>query len=234
MTDLRRRRVFVYFLLGAFLLYIVIKSVAGISATNEAMRQRLPSTYQLRLEDSLLFNEANRRKLTTIEVQNSTLRHPISLITYADEYSLIVHPLDIALKSLTKGFIHVQNESMKDVSTGVPYAIVDNNAFKFRYSVKANGAVSQVYLTLHGDSVHQIMQNDSMVCYGLQCKDLSVRYGEDKPIDLHVKADKYFSAGVPLSILFYKKSNRLYFLLLSPNKKRNIDPQLLPSLVLGT
>lgn len=181
-----------------------------------------------------MFNEGNRRKLTSIEVQNSTLRHPVSLITYADEYSLIVHPLDIALKRLNKGFIHVENEGVNDISTGVTYAIVDNNAFKFRYAVKANRAISQVYLTLHGDSVQQIMQNDSMVCYSLHCKDLSVRYGKNEPIDLYVNADKYFSLGVPMSILFYQKNRSLYFLLLSPNRKKSLDPQLLPSLILGS
>jgi hypothetical protein len=233
MTDLRRRKVIVYSLLGALVLFIVIKGVGLATTTFKAMNQRLPSTYRLRSEDSLLFNEENRRKLAVVEVQNSTVRHPVSLITYDGEYSLIVHPLDVVPNSLYKGSFVVEEEST-DASNGVAYAVVDNNAFKFKYAVKANPAVSQVYLTLHGDSVQQVMQNDSMVCYSLRCKDLSVRYGKDNPVDLYVKADKFFSSGVPMSVLLYRKNNSLYVLLLSPNKKKNLDPQLLPGLVSGS
>lgn len=233
MSNLRRRKIIVYSLLGAFILFIIIIAIGLARTTIKAMNQRLPFTYRLRPEDSLLFNEGNRRKLAVVEVQNSTVRQPVSLITYAGDYSLIVYPVDAMLSGFDKSSFIVEEES-NETSNGMAYAVVDNNAFKFKYAVREIGAVSRVYLTLHGDAVQQVMQNDSMICYGLRCQDLSVRYGKNEPVDLFVKADKYFSAGVPLSILFYRKSRRLYVLLLSPNKGKSIDPRLLPSLISGS
>lgn len=226
---MKRRRIVVFSLVSTLAIFIVIKVIGLAVVTIKAQKQRLPSTYSLRPEDSMLFNEENRRKLAVIEIQNSTVRQPVSFITYDGEYSLILCPLNTSPYNLNKNF--VVEEKSTDVSNGVPYAVVDNNAFKFKYALNDNVAVSQVYFTLQGESIQQLLQNDSMVCYGLRCRELSVRYGKEDAVDLYVKADKYFSTGVPLTVLFYRKKGRFYFLLLSPNKKKNFDPQLLPRLV---
>lgn len=76
------------------------------------------------------------------------------------------------------------------------------------------------------------MYDDSVISYTLKCKNLSVRYGNNDPIDLYIKADQNFQdTGVPISILFYKRNKKLYLMLLSPNKQKSIDPQMLSSLV---
>lgn len=231
MVDSERKKKIVFTLLGLLILYLVIKTITGISTTIKATGGNLPSTYNLPKDDSLLFAGNYRNKLVVNEVKNQKVRYPVALLTLDKEYSLIVTKLDLVSNASLSNVIDVQNESA-DRSTMVPYNIVDNNAFKFGYSIEEIvKPVKQVYLTLYGDSIENTLRNDTAVAYNLKCKNLSIRYGNDGPIDLYIKSNK---SEIPLSILFYRKNGSLYVLLLSPNKSRSLDPQLLPSLVSGS
>jgi hypothetical protein len=234
MIDSKRRKIVVFTLFGGFVLYIALKTIIGIHGHHQAIGRMLPSTYSIPKKDSSIIVEKYRHRLVLNEVKNTMARYPISLITLDGEYSLIMTRLKLTDQIPVPNMVNFQNKST-DRSTMVTYSIVDNNAFKFHYNISESPKpVSKVYLTIYGDSIQRNERNDSITSYSCSCKNLSIRYGEDDPVDIFVESDKNFPDGVPLSILFYRKNNGLYFLLLSPNDKMTIDSQLLSDLVSGS
>ena len=89
-----------YFLLSAAVFFLVFKIIQGFSSLNEAFANDLPITNTLSKEDSLLIAPKHWNKIVVNEVRNSKLGHPFSLLTYAGEFSLIIHQLDMAKKVL--------------------------------------------------------------------------------------------------------------------------------------
>lgn len=137
MNKSKYSKYFFSLLLLAFVVFLGFKVIRGFSSLNEAFANNLPTTQVLSKEDSLLIISKYRNKIVVNEVRNSKLRHPVSLLTYENEYSLIVHQLDMAKASSFRGFLTKENKSV-DRSVGEPYNIIDNNAFQFQYRAKRN------------------------------------------------------------------------------------------------
>ncbi len=150
---------------------------------------------------------------------------------------IIIYKIDLIKDGLLKDVLHTNIESV-DRTTGTVYTVINhNNFFQFQYQVGSAQPVSNIYLTLAGDSLKNLVQNDSVMSYHLLCKNFSIRYNKDGPIDLFVVGQEGMLATttiIPMDLLFLKRDGAIYLLIMTPNDPKSpIPPDLLYNVVTG-
>jgi hypothetical protein len=217
--------------------FVVFLVVNMFSEIDKGLAEHLPSTYTLRAEDSNLILNRYRGKLKVDEVYHSSVRGPVSFISFDKGYKLIIYKIDLAIDSSLKTIFNTEIKSM-DRSMGYSYSIMENNIF-FRFEHKAGPTrpVSKIYLTLTGDSLQSVVKNDSVISYHLLCDNFSIRYAENDPIDIFVVGKEKMLATttvIPMDLLFLKRDGAIYLLIMTPNNpKSTIAPDLLYNVVMG-
>lgn len=201
------------------------------------LNQDLPSTYVITAEDSNLIAKKYLKDLKADIIVRSKVRGPVSLIYFDKEYHLIIYKLDLIKEASLEDLLHTVIESV-DRTTGETYSVINyNDFFKFQLNTVPSKPVSQIYLTLAGDSLQNVVKNDSMVCYHLLCENLSIRYAKNDPINIFlVGEEKTLGATtiVPMDLLFLKRDDSVFLLIMTPNSpKLTIAPDLLYNIVMG-
>lgn len=237
MTDGRKRWKFLLIIGSlAVLVYILIKTISTIIATHRAFDEDLPATYILSSEDSSLIREKFRNKISTNVIHRSKVREPISMLFFDQNYHLIIYKINLTeIKSLQE-IIHTEIKAANR-SVGYPYSVYGDNIF-FNFQTKAGltHPVSKIYLTLSGDSLKIIAKNDSVMAYHLRCKNFSLRYGENNPVDIFVKG-KEGSLGrtpvIPMDILFLRRQKNVFLFVLTPrNDDYDVPAELLYRIII--
>ena len=213
------------------------KIYQGFSKNQMAFEEDLPSTYKLSSEDSNLISYNYRHKLKVIEVFGSKVRNPISMISIDENYRLIIYKIGSANSLLLNDILHTEIKN-GNLSTGYTYTVLSNNIpYKFQYKSGIERKGTKIYLTVDGDSLNTFKQNDSIVSYNLICKNISIRYGQNAVVDIFIESKKRSfvnSQNIPVSILFCRRSNNIYLLLLSSDKPNSPIPNnLLYDMVTG-
>lgn len=213
------------------------KIYQGFLKNQMAFEEDLPSTYKLSTEDSNLISYNYRQKLKVIEVFGSKVRNPISMISFDENYRLMIYKIGSANALLLNDIIHTEIKNV-DRSTCYTYSVLSNDIpYKFQYKSGVERKGTKIYLTLDGDSLNTFKQNDSIVSYNLICKNISIRYGQNDAVDIFIESKKgsfVNSQNIPMSILFFRRSNNIYLLLLSSDKPNSPIPNnLLYDMVTG-
>lgn len=197
----------------------------------------LPSVYKMTYEDSNLISKKYWEKAIVYEIYQYKGRGPISHFVFDKDYRLAIYKIDLTSDNQIKNLLRVKSEAA-DLTTGVTYRVTGINSF---YLLCKGGIVSpvpQVYLTLGGDSISTVIENDSVVSYHLRCHDFSIKYALNEPVDLIFQAKKNaddLDYNPPyMDVLFLKRKKALYLLLMAPiTAKKPIDPKLLNSIITG-
>lgn len=220
-----------------FIIWLIIKIVNGFSENDKALNERLPSAYSIAKEDSNLIAKEYIEKMKLIEVYRSNVRNPIALISFDTAYRLIMYKINLSKDASLKSIIRDQIKDV-DRSTGKTYNIIDNNLFyRFQYQAGTTKPTSKVYLTLSGDSLKTVIKNDSIFSYHLLCKNFSIRYDENAPIDIFVEGQESFgmTSIIPMDIMLLKRNKIVYLLVMTPNKPTGvISPNLLLNILSET
>jgi hypothetical protein len=220
-----------------FLIFLAFKIVDGFVEIQNDMAKDLPPTYEIPSEDSSIISKKYLGKLKANEIIRRQGREPVSLIYFDRKYHLIIYKFTLD-KSIPLGdLLHLTIKNV-DQTIGAVYKVIShNNFFKFQLNDAPGRSVSNVYLTLAGDSLQNVVKNDSMVGYHLSCTNLSIRYDENGPIDIFmVGAEKMLGAttDIPMNILFSKQKRNLFLLIMTPNNSNStIPPILLYNIVMG-
>ena len=219
------------------LIFLGIRISDGFKQINRSFADDLPLTYTIPSEDSNLIAKKYLSKLKVNKIVRSRNRGPISLIYFDTGYHLIIYKIDLVKDGLLKDVLHTDIESV-DRTTGTVYTVIDhNNFFQFQYQAGSAKPVSNIYLTLAGDSLNNLVDNDSVISYHLLCKNFSIRYAANGPIDLFVVGQEGMFAvtnTVPMDLLFLKRDGAIYLLLMTPNDPKSpIAPNLLFNIVTG-
>ena len=225
----KRVRIIVLIFCLAILIFVIVKLVVAIIETNRSFEEDLPVSYSLTSEDSLLIKDIYRQKIKVNVVHNSKVRGPVSMLFFDQSYHLIIYKIHLLSGNLPLQNILQTQIRNADRSVGYPYTIyTDNINFKFQCKAGLVSSVSKVYLTVSGDSLRTIAKNDSIIAYNLDCKNLSIRYQDQGPVDIFVVGNEKFLSGtnaIPMDILFLKRDDNLYFLLLTPRNEKGILPR---------
>lgn len=167
------------------------------------------------------------------ESLTSKIRNPVSEFYFKKDYYIQVYKVDTSFfLSLDK--ITAERYIPNPITTHALYITGTTNLpFDVNYKLKAQKPVSLIYLTLYGDQSHAIVKNDSMAYYHSTFENFSVKFNHESEQYIFSEVnDNYYGMKFPLEIMFLKRKNNLYFILLGVRDNHiGITPGTLQSFI---
>jgi len=187
-------------------------------------------------EDSLLFKAKELKSMKITEVIKSNYRNEIRSFEYRNKYKITFIKIDlnkdIPLKQLIK-----YRDKYSSETTMHPYHVMSSATYDFSIIAEKINKVDNIIFSLYGNAkdIQTDIYNKNFISYYLLTKDLSIRYGEDAPVDIFFGGKETFLSirkKYPLMISFYKIHKSLYILFLIPkedelNKERNLFKKIM-------
>jgi hypothetical protein len=200
----------------------------------KSLAEMLPETYSLTHDDSNLINDKYLSKIKVDEVVNHKGRNSFSFLEIDKMYSLLIYKFDIKKDTSITTILQTQVNGLFGVhkSNGIWYYGGGNNSTGLDYEEGVVSPVSKIYLTLQGVQPKKIAINDSIICYHLLCKNFSIQYTLNAPVDILVSSDDpdYFFDGPlkyhfeSMDILFLKRKKAVYLLVMTPYDAKKAIP----------
>ena len=201
---------------SVFLIPIIYQSFLN---NKKALDEDLPSTYLLNPETSFLIAEKYRVDLKVIEINQSKVREPISIMSFNNKYRLVAYKIKLEKDISLSALLHSEIKDA-DISNGFSYGTIGANIiYRFRYKSGFVKPANQVYLTFYGDSLRETAINDTIIAYNLIAGNFSIRYSKEEAVDILVIGEERpfgVTTKVPMDILFLKRKDNLHLLLLTP------------------
>jgi len=232
----KKRRNWIFIVIGALLIIYIVNFLY------DAIKQDLrnPGGMVLAVAPSNyinLFNNSAKEKLTVTYTSFAQYRDSISYLVYDKKYDVEISKIRAATNlNLEKDIInsYKKPDGFSSSST-VGIAPYNENNFVINYRAESTESASKIYLSLLGDSIKTIVRNDSIANYFLNVKNMFVQYKPDSVYQIYIEAKSnfyFFTQKQPVSLMFLRKNNSLYFLLLTvKNDGDKLDPSLLYNLV---
>ena len=115
------------------LIFLIPRIYQAFLDNEKALEENLPSKYLLSPEISSLLAEKYRADLKVIEVSQSKVREPISIISFNNKYRLVAYKIklekDISLNTLLQSEI-----KDAEISNGFSYGTMGTDIiYRFRY-----------------------------------------------------------------------------------------------------
>ena len=220
-----------------FICWLILKIVLGYKESFEALEKSLPITYSLPSEFLNLFSNKTIGKVKVIGVNNSKERSSIPIILFDSKYHILMYKIDLSNECSIQNLFKIQNKR-SDFSLGHVYLNTTKDLiYQFNYKAEKVKAVNQIILTLSGDSLLQSVKNDSILNFHLECKNLSIKYEENDPIDIMISGNKNIfgiTKTFPADFLFLKRRKNIYIFIMTPiDIKSKIPTGLLYNVVNG-
>lgn len=216
------------------ILFYGISTWLDVKRINLSNRKELPSTNSLNSEYLNLIDKENQTKIKVDQVYQSKIRYPVAKLYYGEDNILLINKIStVGRFSLAEeALIETKNAKM---SKGIVYNILKNGSCQFTYESGGIDSVSRIYLTFFGDSVTKAISNDSTLAYHLICKNLSIRYNKNGPVDMLLEGQQglFGIKEFPADLLFIRRNNALYLLLMISKSGGSIRPGLLYHIVYG-
>lgn len=178
-----------------------------------------------------LFNNSIREKLYHSKTVGFKLRNPISYIDYDNNFDLEITKINCKPSfNIEKDIM----ESHEEPSATMAESYLPNNISNIttNYNPESNTIASKIYLSLVGDSVTTIVKNDSLACYTLKSKNVTIQYSPNGVKEIFIEKKDFYTSNEPIEIMFLKRNSRLYYLFLaSKNEDSKLSPNMLFNIV---
>ena len=219
-------------------LFLLVKAcqwavLSNALKTNEEISKLDTNTYSQNAPKEYLTLFLDKSKLVCDNAITSKHRNIIT--EFHDEHFYIeVYKLD-TLNGLPLG--KIINEAFNDngISKNLYYTDYSNKKqFEISYKLGTREKLSMLYFTLYGDHTQVVKKDDTVAYYYSKFENFSIKYQKEGAIDIYGKIKENFrDAKVPVEIMFLKRNNNLYFILLA-NKSysANLDLYALYNLVI--
>jgi hypothetical protein len=227
-----RNKIILYCLLLIGVSYLGITTWISIRRINQSNREQLPSSDSLSTEYICLITKKDQSKIKVDQVYQSKVRHPLAKLYFEDSSILFITKIgtikDVPLSKIAHSEINNRDETKEKV-----YNILTNGSYQFEYESKNVDSISGIYLTCSNDSLTTIISNDSILSYHLLCKNSSVSYSEKGAVDMILEGTQqpFGKTSVSADILFIKRNNVLYVLLMIAKPNTLIEPKALYDIV---
>ncbi|HEX3385777.1 MAG TPA: hypothetical protein VHS53_11340 [Mucilaginibacter sp.] len=149
-------------------------------------------------------------------------------------YYIQVYKLDSS-KNVTINDISYKAIASPEMSLNTYYVDASiNRPYLDKYKLGPSERISSVYFNLYGDSTRIIQRNDSVLYCRSNFENFSIRYQKDGKIGIYGKVnDSFQKVKVPLEVMFLKKNDGLYFILLTnKNRSSTLDSNSLYDLII--
>ena len=228
-----RNKIIIYSLLLSVVLYLTTITWINIRRINQSNQQQLPSSDLLSSEYLSLIIKKEQSKIKVDQVYESKTRNPLAKLYFGDSDILFITKIN-TIKNISLSNIETSEITNATESKGKVYNVLTNGSYLFEYRSKNIDIISGIYLTYSGDSLTTVISNDSILSYHLLCKNSSIRYSQDGPIDMILSGTQqpFGIMSVCADILFIKRNNALYVLLMIAKSNTVIKPRALYDIVL--
>lgn len=178
-----------------------------------------------------LFNNSAKEKLHILITTGFKLRNPISDINYGDNLDLEVTKINCKPSFNIKKDI-IESHEDPSATTFESYLTSNISNITTNYNPESNKTASKIYLSMVGDSITTIVKNDSVACYYLKPKNVTVQYSPNGIKEMFIEKKYFYTSDEPIEIMFLKRNNQLYYLFLaSKNEDYRLSPNLLLSFI---
>jgi hypothetical protein len=186
------------------------------SQSTRAFYEYLPPDSSLSPEYADLISERYRGRINSVYTLRSKIRNPISFISLSDQFRIMIYK--IPLKRDVSFINNVKTlKGGSGMTVMVTYLVMESQMFKLRYAQGEVGSVSGLFLNLDGEDISPLVRNDSCIYYRLSCKNLSLRYGQNGPVDLFIEnTGRAFDRYFPLEVLLMKRNQAAFLMLMTP------------------
>lgn len=215
---------------------LIIRCVKSAISTNHSFDSIYLYKGKFDKEDSLLFKAKELKNMKITEVIKSNYRNEIRSFEYRNKYIITFVKIDLNKDIPLKQLIKYRDEYSSETTMHL-YHVMSSNAYDFSIKAEEINKVDNIIFSLYGNTkdMQTDIYNKNFISYYLLIKDLSIRYGEDVPVDIFFGGKETLLAirkKYPLMISFYKIHKSLYILFLIPNenelnKERNLFAKIM-------
>lgn len=230
----KRIKVIFYFLLLIGLSFFVISTWLDVRRINLSTHEELPSSDSLNSEYLNLIAKENQIKIRVDQVYQSKIRYPVAKLYFGENNILFINKI-----STVERFPLAERVLSETKNATLPkeivYSTLENGSSQFTYELGGIDSISNIYLTSFGDSATTVISNDSIMAYHLICKNFSIKYNKNGPVDMLLEGQQelFGIKQIPADVLFLRRNNALYVLLMISKSGGSIKPGLLYDIVHG-
>ena len=221
-------------IVGFFAAAIFVARDSGMKVRS-SRAEDLPSEYTLSLEHSGLISPDYTGKIQVKEVRKSKVRNPFSLVVLDQKYNLIIYKIDLSKDNMLRNVISAKHGNVNE-SAGPLYRSLQVAGLKYKINAAPAKPVDHVFVALAGDSLKVSWLNNECVLYYLVCDKLSIKYGENESNDIFIEGPTIGPTAtrqIPMNIMFLRKDQSLYFIVMAPRLPHNTMPPNLLSKVIA-
>lgn len=207
----------------AVIVYIII---FFNNAKNELSENPIKLERQIPTDYINLFNPQVQRNIVLQSATSFKLRSTIADAIYNNEYDIMI--TKVAVQSgfdLKNDIVGIYNKS--EGAAPKTNSSYNEDNFRITYNGSSSDTISKVYLTLDGDSTANYYKNDSVIYYYSYLKAANLQYNHEGVNEITIEAKKS-DQKKPIVIMFIKKNDCLYFIIMSGRKD---DAPLSPNML---
>jgi hypothetical protein len=210
---------------------VMRKTSIGVKAVKAASDLDLPLTQVITGEDSTLISHKYIGRVRSHQNVNSKVMDPVSFLYVDDTCHLVIFKINTETDKPLKEILSndIENSQRSD---GETYSTVDFNGFsRFEWRPVPTIRTRNIFLSLYGDSLSNGILNDSIACYNLLCKNLSIKYEKNGVVQVFMTGGEI----TPSDLMFLKRGKIVYFMLMTTAKPDSFIPvEILYDLIMGT
>lgn len=188
--------------------------------------------YDLPKDYNELFKDSVKSYFTKKNTRTHKSRNDISAFSYRDKYKLEITKIGYSINIPVSKLIEEKYTSTTPLDGYITISKEEGFETSFQRFEKRNP--TKIHLFLYGESTRTIIKNDSVASYYLKLKNCAVCYDQSDNKAIYIDANQGLEAysNIPINIMFIKKHNSLYFILLAPtDPNAKLAPDLLGSLI---
>ncbi len=207
-------------LIGIILTYAIIKATYNFHRID---RDNLPPLKDVGSSDTLIFNDKYKSKIKPDVLYRRKDRNPISVLIFDSTYKIVVYKIDSSrITSLSRQFHFSQQKD--GITADETYQVFPLRGFLVYYIYEPAKIRNEIYFTVSGNSLREGIRNDSVFYCNLFCDNFSIRYEAKGPVDFVLKDPHDDMLGptnliIRTSLMFLKKKQDLYFIMMTPIKE---------------
>ena len=171
-----------------------------------------------------LFKPSIQDELQLLTTYNAKGRNAVTELLYNSKYELIIYKIDLWEDTSLYKIINIANKFvLEDATEGFNEIEAGNISYKYADSVPP---VRTIKLTLYGDSINKVINNDTTLYYWLKLNNLSISYNSADSQDIYVKKSNLFMDNVPMELMLLKKDKELFFIAIyNIRESQNLQPK---------
>jgi hypothetical protein len=180
-----------------------------------------------------LFKDSSKVKI--YQTTEGKRRNAISEFYYNNKFYIQIYKIDYIKNLSINDLIKVSNAGTS-ISHNVGYLELTDKRIDISYKIgPRNKNITNLYFNLHGDPTYILLKNDSIAYYYSNASNFSIKYKLDSPYDIYGKTkDNVGEQKSPVEIMFLKRHDNLYFILLSSKVgDLTMDTYALYNLIIG-